>query len=77
MPKNAAKKRDILWLNATRLSDEDFDELVAMLGNYEGDTDCAIKRGDKKFRVGGGVNYCRGLLAELSMYLDDAEVRLV
>ena len=71
------KKRDILWLNATDLSDDDFDELVAMLGNYEGETGCAIKRGDKKFRLDGGVNYCRGLLAELSTFLNEADVKLV
>ena len=75
--KEQKKKRDILWLNASRLSDNDFEELVAMLGNYEGDTDCAIKRGDKKFRLGGGINYCRGLLAELSTFLDEADVKLV
>ena len=71
------KKRDILWLNATALSDDDFDELVSMLGNYEGETDCAIKRGNKKFRLDGGVNYCRGLLAELSTFLTEADVKLV
>lgn len=76
-PEEPGPKRDILWLNATALSEEDFDELVAMLGNYEGETACAIKRGDKKFRLGGGVNYCRGLLAELSIWLDDADVKLV
>ena len=48
-----------------------------MLGNYEGETGCAIKRGDKKFRLDGGVNYCRGLLAELSTFLNEADVKLV
>lgn len=77
VPKAEKKKRDVLWLNATRLSDDDFDELVSMLGNYEGETDCAIKRGDKRFRLDCGVNYCRGLLAELSTFLDEADVKLV
>ena len=76
-PEGGRKKRDVLWLNATRLSDDDFDELVSMLGNYEGETDCAIKRGDKRFRLDCGVNYCRGLLAELSTFLDEADVKLV
>ena len=71
------KKRDVLWLNASALSDDDFDELVAMLGNYEGETDCNIKRGNKRFRLDGGVNYCRGLLAELSTFLEDADVKLI
>ena len=72
-----AKRREILWLNATALSDDDFDELVSMLGNYEGETDCAIKRGNKKFKLEGGVNYCRGLLAELGTFLGEADVKLV
>ncbi len=71
------KKREVLWLNATGLSDDDFDELVNMLANYEGETDCAIKRGDKKFRLDGGVNYCRGLLAELGTFLEDCDIKLV
>lgn len=70
-------KRSVLWLNASDLSDEDFDELVSMLGNYEGETFCNIKRGSKKFRLDGGVNYCRGLLAELSTFLGEEDVKLV
>lgn len=70
-------KRSVLWLNASDLSDEDFEELVSMLGNYEGETFCNIKRGSKKFRLDGGVNYCRGLLAELSTFLGEEDVKLV
>ena len=71
------KKREVLWLNATALSEDDFEELLSMLGNYEGETDCAIKRGNKKFRLDCGVNYCRGLLAELSTFLTEEDVKLV
>ena len=67
----------MLWLNATALSEDDFEELLSMLGNYEGETDCAIKRGNKKFRLDCGVNYCRGLLAELSTFLTEEDVKLV
>ena len=75
--KEEKKKREVLWLNTSALSDEDFDELVTMLGNYEGETDCAIKRGNQRFRLGCGINYCRGLIAELSTFLGDEDVKLV
>jgi len=71
------KKQAILWLNATALSDEDFDDMVSMLGNYEGGTPCAILRGNKKFRLPTGVNYCRGLLAELRAYIYEEDVKYV
>ncbi len=72
-----AKNSGTLWLNATALSDEDFEELLSMLENYEGETSCAIKRGDKKYRVSNGVNYCRGLMAELSTFLGESDVKFV
>lgn len=73
----AENNRGTLWLNASFLNDDDFAELLAMLANYEGDTACAIKRGDKKFRLSCGVNYCRGLVAELGIFLGEADVKLV
>ena len=71
---SAPGKRAVLWLNASRLSEGDFDELLSMLGNYDGETCCNIKRGEKRFRLDGGVNYCRGLLAELSMFLSEEDI---
>ena len=67
----------VLWLNAGALNDETFDELVNMLANYAGNTTCKIVRGDKRYRLPYGVNYCRGLLAELYSYLEQSDVKYV
>lgn len=72
-----AKKPPILWLNGSKLSDEDFDEMVAMLSNYEGKTICAIVRNGNKYRLPHGINYCKGLLAELSTFITDADIKYV
>lgn len=66
-----------LWLNATALTDEDFDEIVGVLSNYEGETQCAIVRGSKKYRMPNGINYCRGLIAELRGYLYEKDIKYV
>ncbi|MCD8308709.1 MAG: OB-fold nucleic acid binding domain-containing protein [Clostridia bacterium] len=76
-PKEREALKNILWLNATELTDGDFDELVDMLNNYPGETQCAIKRGQKKYKLEGGVNYCKGLLAELMTFLNESDVVLV
>lgn len=73
----AARRKETLWLNATKLSDADFDDLVSMLSNYEGETSCAIVRGKQKFRLSHGINYCRGLLAELCSYLLEEDIKYV
>lgn len=70
-------KRATLWLNTTKISDEEFDELVSMLSNYEGTTACALVRGNKKFRLSYGVNYCRGLLAELCSFLLEEDIKYI
>ncbi len=71
------RKRATLWLNATELSDDDFEEMVSVLGNYDGETQCAIVRGAKKYRMPSGINYCRGLLAELRAYLYEKDIKYV
>ena len=76
-PERRAGRQPVLWLNATALSDGDFDEFVSMLSNYEGDTVCAIVRNGKKYRLPAGINYCRGLLAELSAYIGEKDVKYV
>ena len=73
----AGGRQPVLWLNASALSDDDFDELVSMLANYEGKTTCAIVRGGKKYRLPTGVNYCRGLLAELSAFIFEKDIKYV
>ena len=72
-----AKRETVLWLNAGALDDASFDELVAMLANYEGETVCKIVRGEKRYRLPFGVNYCRGLLAELYSFLGQKDVKYV
>lgn len=67
----------VLWLNAGRLDDAAFDELISMLANYEGDIPCRILRGEKKYKLPYGLNYCRGLLAELYAFLEQDEVKYV
>ena len=66
-----------LWLNAGDLTDELFDELVTILGNYPGETDCKIVRGDKRYKYPVGINYCRGLLAELYSLLEQRAVKYI
>ncbi len=70
-------RRATLWLNATALSEEDFDEMVNVLSNYDGETLCAIFRAGKKYRLPTGINYCRGLLAELRAYLYEKDIKYV
>ena len=74
---SSAGKGPVLWLNATALSDTDFDDFVSMLSNYEGPTTCAIVRGSKKYKLPTGVNYCRGLLAELSTFIFEKDIKYV
>ena len=73
----AVKRQATLWLNATELSDDDFNDMVSMLSNYEGETACAIVRGKQKFRLSHGINYCRGLLAELCSYILEQDIKYV
>ena len=75
--KAAQKASETLWLNAGNLSDSAFDELVTVLGNYPGELECKIVRGDKKYKYPAGVNYCRGLLAELYSLLEQKDVKYV
>ena len=70
-------KQPILWLNATALSDVDFDDFVSMLSNYEGGTTCAIVRGNKKYKLSHGINYCRGLLAQLGGFILDKDIKYI
>ena len=72
-----SKKQPVLWLNATALSDADFEDFISMLSNYEGPTTCAIVRGNKKYRLPTGVNYCRGLLAEISSFIFEKDIKYV
>ena len=74
---NAKREEAVLWLNAGKLGDEEFDEFVNMLSNYEGDTICKIVRGSKRYKLPFGVNYCRGLLAELSSFINTEDIKFI
>ena len=71
------KSEPVLWLNAGKLDDETFDEFVNMISGYEGNTVCKIVRGSKRYKMPNGVNYCRGLLAELSAFIDTEDIKFV
>ena len=73
----STKKQEVLWLKASALDDAAFEELLTTLSNYEGQTLCKIVRGDKKYTFPTGINYCRGLLAELYSLLEQADVKYV
>ncbi|MDE6105122.1 MAG: hypothetical protein K2G38_05550, partial [Clostridia bacterium] len=66
-----------LWLNANKLDDEVFDDFVNMIANYEGNTVCKIVRNGKSSKLTSGVNYCRGLLAELSTFINEEDIKYV
>lgn len=71
------KKKAVLWLNAAKVSEDEFDELLTMLENYDGETECILVRGGKKFKLLHGVNYCRGLLAELCSVIFEEDIKYV
>ena len=75
--KPVKKSEAVLWLNADKLDDDTFDELLNMLSGYDGETVCKIVRGGKGYKLQSGVNYCRGLLAELTAFFDLEDVKYV
>ena len=63
-----------LWLNASALSEEEFDDFTALFSHYmNGATTVKIKRGNRLFKM-CNVNDCRGLRDELYLYLEDADI---
>ncbi len=69
--------QSVLWLNAGKLDDAAFEEFANMLANYEGETVCKIVRGDKRYVLPSGVNYCRGLLAELGAFINEEDIKFI
>ncbi len=69
--------KSVLWLNATFVADENFEEFINTLYNYEGESVCKIVRGKQKFLFPTGVNYCRGLLAELSVFINLEDIKFI
>ncbi len=70
-------KTEVLWINTSQLSDEDFNDLLVTLSNYEGTTECKLVRGDKRYKLPYGVNYCKGLLAELYTFLEQKNIKYI
>ncbi|MCD8306670.1 MAG: DNA polymerase III subunit alpha [Clostridia bacterium] len=72
-----AAPQKVLWLNASGLTEGQFDDMLDMLQNYEGgDTPCRIVRSGKKFKYPRPLNYCRGLVAELNYYITMQDILL-
>lgn len=71
------KRPATLWLNATDIPENEFDEFVSMLSNYEGALNCIIVKNGKKYRLSHGVNYCKGLLAELCAYIYEKDIKYI
>ena len=70
----APRREPALWLNASALTEEDFDELVTLFDHYSGGTTTVkIKRGKQIYKL-SQVNDCRGLRDELFLYLNEDEI---
>jgi len=68
-------KQEVLWLDARQLSDEDFGELIEMLGDYAGSLPVKVLHGGKRYEY--AVNPTRGLWAELRAFLPQSCIKLV
>ena len=68
------KTEHALWLNASELTDDEFDELTELFSHYaNGTAIIKIKRGASKYKM-SNVNDCRGLREELRLFLDDKDI---
>lgn len=66
-----------VWLNATELSDEEFEDFTALFSLYAGGKEIIkIKRGPKCYKM-SGINFCRGLKEELKLYLSNDDIKIV
>lgn len=74
---NNVSKEPVLWLNATMLTEEEFEDFVDMFSHYStGKMTIKIKRGSKLYKL-SEINYCRGLIDELLLYLNENDIKLV
>ncbi len=73
-PKNASVKQ-VLWLDARAMDDEDFNELIDMVTGYEGGTTLKILHGGKRYEY--GVNLNRAFAAEVRAFLPENCIKLV
>ena len=70
----AKPKEHALWLNASALTDDEFEELTSLFSHYgNGTSVIKIKRGAQRYRM-GNVNDCRGLREELRLFLNAEDI---
>ena len=73
-PVRQARHEPALWLNATALTEEEFDEFTMLFSHYAGgSTTVKIKRGKQLFKM-NNINDCRGLRDELYLYLEEGDI---
>lgn len=73
-PSQATVREHALWLNASSLTEEEFDDFTSLFSHYmNGDTIVKIKRGGKLYKM-KNINDCRGLRDELCLFLSDADI---
>ena len=73
-PVRPVKREPALWLNATALTEEEFDEFTMLFSHYAGgNTTVKIKRGKQLFKM-NNINDCRGLRDELVLYLEESDI---
>ncbi len=65
----------VLWLDARALSEEDFGELLEMLGDYAGSQQTKILHGGKRYEYAVTLN--RAFAAELHAFLPEKCIKLV
>ncbi|MFQ7035439.1 MAG: DNA polymerase III subunit alpha, partial [Candidatus Borkfalkia sp.] len=77
-PAEAVVQREpTLWLNASLLSEEEFADFAELFSHYTpGKMTVKIKRGSKLYKL-TEINYCRGLVDELLLYLQENDIKLV
>ncbi len=70
----ARPREHALWLNASALTEEDFDEFASLFVHYaNGNTTVKIKRGSKLYKM-SHINDCRGLRDELLLFLGEDDI---
>ncbi|MDE5897486.1 MAG: hypothetical protein K2H43_06715, partial [Clostridia bacterium] len=75
-PKARAQESEkVLWLDARKLTEEDFSELIETLEGYAGETKTKILHGGKRFEY--SVNMSRAFLAEIRTFLAEECVKFL
>ena len=71
----AASEEKVLWLDARQLPEEDFEELLDTLEDYQGEVPCKVLHGGRRYEY--PVRLTRALMAELRTFLPEACIKLV